>query len=95
MIRRQTEVRPGHGKDCDASGTPTIFLVDDGTLMAEIVERKLVQHGFRVVLYSDPLRVIDNLNKEKPAAVFIDLETHEIDAVELAIMARRRGYNGH
>jgi DNA-binding response OmpR family regulator len=95
MIRRQTEVRPGHEMGRDASQAPTIFLVDDGTLMAEIVERKLGQYGFRVVLYRDPLRVVDNLQKEKPAAVFVDLETQEMDAVELAIMARRRGYNGH
>ena len=95
MKRRQTEVRPGREAGLENRDIPTIFLVDDGTLMAEIVERKLVQHGFRVNLYNDPIHVIDNLQREKPAAVFIDLETQEIDAVELVIMARRRGYSGH
>lgn len=95
MKRRQTEVQPGHETGLENRNIPTIFLVDDGTLMAEIVERKLVQHGFRVNLYNDPIHVIDNLQRERPAAVFIDLETQEIDAVELVIMARRRGYNGH
>jgi DNA-binding response OmpR family regulator len=95
MKRRQTEVQPGHEAGLENRNVPTIFLVDDGTLMAEIVERKLLQHGFRVNLYNDPIHVIDSLQREKPAAVFIDLETQEIDAVELVIMARRRGYNGH
>jgi len=95
MKRRQTEVQPGHEAGLENQNIPTIFLVDDGTLMAEIVERKLLQHGFRVNLYNDPIHVIDSLQREKPAAVFIDLETQEIDAVELVIMARRRGYNGH
>lgn len=94
MKRRQTEVQPGHEPDLENRNVPTIFLVDDGTLMAEIVERKLLQHGFRVNLYNDPMHAIDSLQREKPAAVFIDLETQEIDAVELVIMARRRGYNG-
>ncbi len=95
MKRRQTEVQPGRESGPDGKNVPTIFLVDDGTLMAEIVERRLLQHGFRVNLYSDPIRVVDSLQREKPAAVFIDLETQEIDAVELVIMARRRGYNGY
>jgi len=94
MNRRQTEVQPGRESGREAENAQTIFLVDDGTLMAEIVERKLLQHGFRVELYSDPIHVIDSLQREKPAAVFVDLETREIDAVELVIMARGRGYNG-
>jgi DNA-binding response OmpR family regulator len=95
MKRRQTEVQPGHESGLESQNVPTIFLVDDGTLMAEIVERKLLQNGFQVKLYNDPIHVIDSLQREKPVAVFIDLETQEIDAVELVIMARRRGYNGH
>jgi DNA-binding response OmpR family regulator len=95
MKRRQTEVQPGRETDLENRNLPTIFLVDDGTLMAEIVERKLVLHGFQVNLYNDPIHVIDILQREKPVAVFIDLETQEIDAVELVVMARRKGYNGH
>jgi CheY-like chemotaxis protein len=63
--------------------------------MAEIVERKLSDHGFRVTIYDDPIQALDNLDAERPSAIFIDLETQEIDAIELAIMARRRGFTGY
>ncbi len=95
MNRRQTEVRPGHGTGREQGFNPTIFLVDDGTLMAEIVERKLSNHGFNVTIYDDPIQALNNLETERPSAVFIDLETQEIDAIELAIMARRRGFTGY
>jgi CheY-like chemotaxis protein len=95
MNRRQNEVQPGHGTDRDTEYIPTIFLVDDGTLMAEIVERKLSNHGFNVTIYDDPIQALNNLESERPSAIFIDLEAEEIDAIELAIMARRRGFTGY
>jgi CheY-like chemotaxis protein len=95
MNRRQTEVRPGRETGRDTSYNPSIFLVDDGSLMAEIIERKLSDHGFNVIIYEDPIQALGNLEAERPSAIFIDLETQEIDAIELAAMARRRGFNGY
>jgi CheY-like chemotaxis protein len=95
MSRRQTEARLGRERGRDSEYNPKIFLVDDGTLMAEIVERKLSDHGFRVTTYEDPIQALDNLDTERPSAIFIDLEMQEIDAIELAIMARRRGFTGY
>lgn len=58
----------------NAKVKPLILVVDDNALNRNVLEKLLVEMGFRVSLASDGLQAVEQARKERPAAIFMDLQ---------------------
>ena len=95
MLERQTEVMPEKKTDHGSPSVSAIFVIGDDSTQLDLLERKLSEYSFRVSVFHDPLRLIEELETKRPTSIFVDLEMRSMDGTEMITMARQRGYEGH
>ncbi len=66
----------------------TVLLVDDAIAMRKIGAKSLEQHGISVLTAADGYEALTVLKKEKPDAIFIDVEMPNLDGLKLTAILR-------
>lgn len=69
--------------------TPSILLVDDDPLLAEVFAEALRLAGMTVSIVSDPTEVLSRLNMVPPDLILMDVHMPGVDGIELARMIRQ------
>ena len=69
--------------------TPSILLVDDDPLLAEVFAEALRVAGMTVSIVSDPTEVLSRLNMVPPDLILMDVHMPGVDGIELARMIRQ------
>jgi len=64
---------------------PTIFIVDDETIIAETLTMILRKHGFVAKSFTDPREALNAARREAPDIVLSDVMMPELSGIELAI----------
>jgi chemosensory pili system protein ChpA (sensor histidine kinase/response regulator) len=65
-----------------ADGPPLVMVVDDSLTVRRITSRLLTREGFRVVTAKDGLDALQELAKETPDVVLLDIEMPRMDGFE-------------
>ena len=68
----------------------TILLVDDDKLIVEIYRKKLVQHGYEVVVAQDGLAAIRALHETRPRVVVLDIMMPKFNGLEVLEFIRAK-----
>ena len=66
----------------DARRPTKILLVEDNTLNADMLRRRLARAGFEVVVAPDGLQAVAQATRERPDLILMDLSLPEIDGWE-------------
>lgn len=59
-----------------------VLLVEDNTINAEMLSRRLVKRGYAVTLAEDGLQAIERAVAEKPDLILMDVSLPELDGLE-------------
>ncbi len=59
-----------------------VLLVEDNTINAEMLSRRLVKRGYSVTLAEDGLQAIERAGAEKPDLILMDVSLPELDGLE-------------
>jgi len=70
------------------------FVIDDDSLMAELIARALAKRGVEPIRFEAPERLLDELAASPPELLMTDLAMPRMDGIAIAREARRRGYRG-
>ena len=68
---------------------PTVLLVDDDPLLAEVYAEALRAAGMTVSIVSDPTEALSRLNMVLPDLILMDVQMPGVDGIELARMIRQ------
>ena len=66
----------------DARRPTKILLVEDNTLNADMLRRRLLRAGFEVVVAPDGLQAVAQATRERPDLILMDMSLPEIDGWE-------------
>ncbi|WP_291982654.1 response regulator [Luteitalea sp.] len=61
---------------------PTILLVEDNEINADMLSRRLTRRGFRVVVATDGLQAVAGAQQHHPDLILMDMSLPEIDGWE-------------
>ena len=64
-------------------------MVDDDRNLASLTKTVLVKKGYEVVLIHDSLRVIEELKKQKPHLILMDIMMPQLSGAEVVKLLRR------
>ena len=70
----------------------TILILDDHHSFADVVTYVLRDHGFDVVMFTDPHAALAHLAEQPPDLILSDVRMPDIDGVTLAQRIRAMGY---
>jgi CheY-like chemotaxis protein len=59
-----------------------VLLVEDNTINAEMLSRRLIKRGYQVTLAEDGLQAIERAGAEKPDLILMDVSLPELDGLE-------------
>ena len=62
---------------------PVVMVVDDSITVRKITSRLLEREGYRVITARDGVEALEQLKKEKPAVMLIDIEMPRMDGFDL------------
>jgi chemosensory pili system protein ChpA (sensor histidine kinase/response regulator) len=77
-----TTSEPGIGTAPAAA--PVVMVVDDSITVRKITSRLLEREGYRVLTARDGVDALEQLKKERPAVMLIDIEMPRMDGFDLA-----------
>jgi chemosensory pili system protein ChpA (sensor histidine kinase/response regulator) len=66
-----------------AAAAPVVMVVDDSITVRKITSRLLEREGYRVVTARDGVDALEQLKKERPAVMLIDIEMPRMDGFDL------------
>jgi chemosensory pili system protein ChpA (sensor histidine kinase/response regulator) len=66
-----------------AAAAPIVMVVDDSITVRKITTRLLEREGYRVVTARDGVDALEQLKKERPAVMLIDIEMPRMDGFDL------------
>jgi CheY-like chemotaxis protein len=66
-----------------ASQAPTVLVVDDDALVAEMYRLALVRSGFNVVVAKDGPTGLEVAGTSEPALIFLDIRMPRMDGIEV------------
>ena len=69
--------------------SPSVLLVDDDPLLAEVYAEALRAAGMTVSIVSDPTEALSRLNMVLPDLILMDVQMPGVDGIELARMIRQ------
>jgi diguanylate cyclase (GGDEF)-like protein len=69
--------------------SPSVLLVDDDPLLAEVFAEALRAAGMTVSIVSDPTEALSRLNMVLPDLILMDVQMPGVDGIELARMIRQ------
>ena len=75
-------------------GGATIAVVDDDPRIQRLLEAEIQDLGHRFISHENALSFLENLDRERPALVLLDLLMPEMDGMECLRRLRQRGYAG-
>jgi DNA-binding NtrC family response regulator len=64
---------------------PSVFIVDDETIIAETLTMILQRNGFAAKCFTDPRKALSAAREEAPDLILSDVMMPELSGVELAI----------
>lgn len=67
---------------------PKILLVEDESVIIELVTIYLVRHGYSVITISDGSQVMDTVKQEKPDLIIMDIMIPKVSGFELCRMIK-------
>ena len=65
------------------ASAPVIMVVDDSITVRKITSRLLEREGYRVITARDGVDALEQLKKERPAVMLIDIEMPRMDGFDL------------
>lgn len=75
-------------------GGATIAVVDDDPRIQRLLEAEIQDLGHRIICHQNALSFLENLDRDKPALVLLDLLMPEMDGMECLRRLRQTGYAG-
>src|SRR5213078_3099929 len=79
----KTAIAPAAMAAPAAAATPLIMVVDDSLTVRKITSRLLEREGYRVLTARDGVDALEQLKKERPAVMLIDIEMPRMDGFDL------------
>jgi chemosensory pili system protein ChpA (sensor histidine kinase/response regulator) len=67
-----------------AADAPVVMVVDDSITVRKVTSRLLEREGYRVLTARDGVDALEQLKKERPAVMLIDIEMPRMDGFDLA-----------
>lgn len=78
--------------DSHCEKTPTVMIVDDQPGVRMLLEETFKCEDCRVLTAQDGLKALKLLEKEQPAAIFIDYKMPAINGLEVVKKIKEQGY---
>lgn len=94
MQQHQTEVNPEERTERSATSRNSVFLIDNAASIFDAVSPVFSGRSFQIISYDDPCSLLDALERERPAVVFVGLDIPGVDGIGLIAEIGKRGYNG-
>ena len=88
LMGRQRNTMAAASRTTDATliaqaAAPMVMVVDDSITVRKITSRLLEREGYRVITARDGVEALEQLKKEKPAVMLIDIEMPRMDGFDL------------
>ena len=89
LMGRQRSAMAAAARTTDATliapavAAPVVMVVDDSITVRKITSRLLEREGYRVITARDGVEALEQLKKEKPAVMLIDIEMPRMDGFDL------------
>jgi len=61
----------------------TIFIIDDDKELTELLNEFLSEHKYKTLIFHNPLKAIDALNKKEPDLILLDIMMPEMDGFQV------------
>jgi len=84
LATRGAEVVVPETKDESAQQAPLVLVVDDSVTVRKVTSRLMTRAGYRVQTAKDGVEALEQLHKEVPVVVLMDIEMPRMDGFELA-----------